>query len=561
MFCYDGLPFSIRIACLVLALALAWILTRDHADRFIALRKLVESVSRRTGLSMALLFGVSVLLNATLTYLHQPQPKVHDEFAYQLAADTYASGRLTNPTHPHWEHFETFHVLSHPSYMAKYPAGNGLLLAVGQRLTGNSITGSWLAMGLALACLFWMLCAWIPARWALLGCLLLTINVPMIMAWSQTWWGGSLQLAAGALLFGSMKRIIEPDRWSRPTWFYASLFATGAVVLAITRPFEGLLACLLAGGVLVCWFIRQQDRLWTTMTGIVAPCVVIGGMGVTFLLVNNQAVTGKATTLPYAEHSRQHEATSLWIWKDLPPVPEYKLPRMESFYINWSRARQQQAQSFEGYVTLVRKKLNLLWRFFPFLGGLCLIWIPWVKGKQSFWLGWCMAALLFVVVVELQLVHSHTFPHYVAPFACLFYVLLFHGLRSWRLVSRDQSWARIMVPAIVVYSGLCLAAYVGWNSLQDSATPRSELQARLTAIEGQHLVFVQYPDGYSVHDEWVYNGADIDSARIVWAHNLTREKNQRLVEYYPERSVWIWRVGSELVPYPVDQIAENQQLD
>jgi hypothetical protein len=56
-------------------------------------------------------FGLRLLL---LTVIPPPRPAIPDEFSYLLAADTFSHGRLTNPTHPMWIHFETLHELSRP---------------------------------------------------------------------------------------------------------------------------------------------------------------------------------------------------------------------------------------------------------------------------------------------------------------------------------------------------------------------------------------------------------------------------------------------------------------
>ena len=58
-------------------------------------------------------------------------------------------------------------------------------------------------------------------------------------------------------------------------------------------------------------------------------------------------------------------------------------------------------------------------------------------------------------------------------------------------------------------------------------------------MPGKQLVFVRYWPGHIFQNEWVYNAADIDGSRVVWARDLGPEEDEKLRRYLPDRTAWL----------------------
>src|SRR5690242_20180164 len=85
-------------------------------------------LAERTSWCMLFLALLPAVLRLILLRDHPvPSPDVYDEFGHLFVADTLRHWRLSNPTHPLHQFFETFFVLQEPTYSSIYPIGQGLM--------------------------------------------------------------------------------------------------------------------------------------------------------------------------------------------------------------------------------------------------------------------------------------------------------------------------------------------------------------------------------------------------------------------------------------------------
>src|ERR1019366_9847327 len=141
-----------EVGVAIIALLMAFALPGLGRGFFAPIEECIRSLARKPILAI-LLIGLSApLIRLSLLPIAPiPEPERHDEFSHLLAGETFPSGRLTNPTHPMWTHFHTFHEEHQPTYMSMYPPAQGMILAAGRVFFGHPWFGVCLSVGVMCA--------------------------------------------------------------------------------------------------------------------------------------------------------------------------------------------------------------------------------------------------------------------------------------------------------------------------------------------------------------------------------------------------------------------------
>ena len=268
------------------------------------------------------------------------------------------------------------------------------------------------------------------------------------------------------------------------------------------------------------------------------------------MLAYNDAATGDMLVDPYTHHRQAYAATPAFLFLE-PFEPFRAIPWQLAEYYRGEGFSYGSRDSLFGLLSLSVAKAKALLTFYvgpvfliPFLLGLYR-----ARRQPVLLLSAGALAVGFLTV-------SWHWTQYFAPgfgFFVIVIMLGFSHLRRWRLRDRPSGLvvARLLacIAALLVLVpvlGLFANAprpdpepFARTCCATTTRTDRSQMIERLRALPGRDLV-IYHADRRETR-LWmtmVANDADIDAADIVWAHDLGSQ-NQRLLDYYPDRHVWL----------------------
>ena len=162
-------------------------------------------------------------------------------------------------------------------------------------------------------------------------------------------------------------------------------------------------------------------------------------------------------------------------------------------------------------------------------------------------------ALFFILAVFIAgtlLVNFYS-EHYSAPATGLALLLLVLSLRRLRLWGQSGFFlARAVTLVCVISFGTRMAAkplhvplsqyYVfTWYQENWPSFGRDAIEHQLSQIPGKHFVIVHYKPDHEPFAEWIYNDADLDGSKIVWARDMGPAEDAKLIQNFQNRKVWL----------------------
>jgi hypothetical protein len=257
--------------------------------------------------------------------------------------------------------------------------------------------------------------------------------------------------------------------------------------------------------------------------------------------------------MPQQVYAATYNGAPAFLWQKRPPAPEYHHKQMRDFHLGWEMKPYTKQRTAVGLLAgLLERTAKLIrdhLRLWPLL--IAFAALPWALRNR-----WMRIALLIWVVFTaalLQVIWTHF--HYAAPALGLFFVLAVQSLRHLRLWRwRGKPVGLFLARGCLILCALSLP-HTFWRTAQANSplfARRNQIVTQLEQEGGKHLIIVRYSPNLSNFVEWVYNGAEIDGAPVIWAREMDPAQNRKLLDYFKDRRIWLLQVDpgkTQLLPY------------
>jgi hypothetical protein len=274
--------------------------------------------------------------------------------------------------------------------------------------------------------------------------------------------------------------------------------------------------------------------------------------------------------MPYQVDRSTYAVAPYFVWQSLRPEPVYTRPAMRDFYTHNEVDFYIHSRTPLGMLAVILVKFVHIWMFY--IGP--LLTLPSVIVIAALPMGFSLRSISretrFLLAAAGTLfgglaIEVFFFPHYAAPLTCVILGLLLAALRRLRQWQwHGQPAGRFLARAVPLGCAFLLIVRWGagplhlpltpdwpptWSNEKVVKTDRARMLAQLQPLPQKQLVFVRFAPGSKSLYDWVYNPADIDRAKVVWAVDLGQGRNQELIDYYKDRQVWLVEPDKDLAPW------------
>ena len=272
----------------------------------------------------------------------------------------------------------------------------------------------------------------------------------------------------------------------------------------------------------------------------------------------NLRVTGNPLQMPYQTHEEIYAMVPLFLWQKLPLEPKYDHKIIRDFHATHTLSFAISAHFLASYKKTIYPLLLLgVWSVNIFLIPVIIafpVLMVWTLRNR-----WAHHGLLIQSVLVLGLLtEPFKYVHYLAPVTGLNYYFVLNAFRLARWRNKRVGDLMLWLTPLLAIAALLVALHGTINKKASASWQdrRAQLVKQLKQTDGKHLIIVTYGPRHSYHDEWVYNEADIDNAKVIFARAMDIKQDCELVEYFKSRRIWSLGIDDdeltpELKPYPI----------